>query len=193
MNLIRQHKETASSSDQELTEGIKRGEQSAMQRVYTLYAGYLMAVCSRYVSNNEDRRDILQEAFVKAFTHISSFTPRQGASLKAWLARIVVNEAINFLKRQQRLGFIDSKEAIADVPDNEDPDTSDIAFQTIIDMIQELPVGYRTVFNLYVFEKKSHREIAQLLNISEGTSASQYLRAKRILARQINEYKRSQQ
>lgn len=189
MNLFGQHNKTQPTSDSELTERIKRGDQRAMQQVYTLYAGYLMAVCSRYVTENEDRRDILQESFIKAFTHADTFQLRQGATLKAWLARIVVNESINFLKHRQRLGFIDNDKAIADVPDNTEPDTSDIAFQTIVDMIQQLPAGYRTVFNLYVFEKKSHREIAQLLNISEGTSASQYLRAKRILARQIKEYK----
>jgi len=179
------------TDEHELAALMSHGDEQAMRQVYRLYAGYLSAVCSRYVPNREDQRDILQEAFIKAFTHAASFSPKDGASLKSWLARIVVNESLNFLKRSKRYSFIDKEETIPDVP-NDDVDTTGIAFQTIIDMIQQLPTGYRTVFNLYVFEKKPHREIARLLGITEGTSASQYLRAKRILAKQINEYKRQQ-
>lgn len=181
-----------SYSEEQLAALMRKGDRTAMGEVYSRYAPRLLAICSRYVTDRENCRDILQDSFVKAFTHADSYRPREGATLLSWLSRIVVNEAINFLKRNSRLGLIDSEEAIPDVADD-DPDTSDIALPIIMEMIEQLPTGYRTVLNLYIFEQKSHIEIARMLNISEGTSASQFSRAKRMLAKQIKEYKKHEQ
>lgn len=176
-------------SEEQLAQKMRQGDRKAMGEIYSRYAPRLLAICSRYVADRENCRDVLQDSFIKAFTHADSYRPREGATLLSWLSRIVVNESINFLKRNSRLGFIDSEEAIADVAEP-DPDTSDIALPLLMEMIEKLPTGYRTVLNLYIFEQKSHGEIARMLNISEGTSASQYSRAKRMLAKQINDYKK---
>lgn len=177
-------------SEEQLASLMRQGDRKAMGEIYSRYAPRLLAICSRYVTERENCRDVLQDSFIKAFTHADSYKPREGATLLSWLSRIVVNEAINFLKRNSRLGFIDSEEAISDVADDADPDTSDIALPIVMELIEKLPTGYRTVLNLYVFERKSHIEIAHMLNISEGTSASQFSRAKRMLAKQIQEYKK---
>lgn len=176
----------------ELALRMQRGDQKAMREVYNLHAGRLMGVAARYLPQEEDRRDVLQEAMIKAFTHAGSFSPRGGTGLRQWLTRIVVNECLNFLKRGKRMAFSRDDAAIAAIPDDES-DPTGIAYDTILSMIQQLPAGYRTVFNLYVFEKKSHAEIGRQLGISPGTSASQLLRAKRLLARQINEYRKQQE
>jgi len=168
---------------------MRQGDRKAMGEIYSRYAPRLLAICSRYVANRENCRDVLQDSFVKAFTHADSYRPREGATLLSWLSRIVVNESINFLKRNGRMAFIANDDALPDLPDNA-PDTAGIALDALMAMIERLPAGYRTVFNLYVFERKSHGEIARMLGISEGTSASQFLRARRQLARQINEYKK---
>lgn len=161
----------------------------AIRRFYTLYAGYLTTVCSRYISDKEDIKDILQESFIKIFKAIANFKYRGPGSLKAWSARIVVNEALKFLKTKQKLLII--SKPVWDLPEipDEDPDFEEIPTSVILEMIRSLPVGYRTVFNLYVFERKSHKEIASILKITENTSASQLHRAKSFLAKQIRNYK----
>ena len=107
------------------------------------------------------------------------------------MARIVVNESLTFLKKNERFDFVQNEWDLPDVTNEEDqtPDTDDIPAHVIQEMIRQLPAGYRTVFNLYVFENKSHKEIASTLNIKENTSASQLHKAKKSLAEKINEYK----
>jgi RNA polymerase sigma-70 factor (ECF subfamily) len=117
---------------------------------------------------------------------VADFDFRGEGSLKAWVTRIVANMAVSHLRRASRFEFI------GDIPDElepEEPDVGTIPMKILMDMIASLPTGYRTVFNLYVFEQLSHKQIARLLGIKESTSASQYLRAKRMMARKINEYK----
>lgn len=177
-------------TEQQLLERIKRGERGAQQELYQHYAGTAMAVAMRYVADTEAARDVLQEAFVKVFTHFSDFTWRGEGSLRAWLLRVVTNEALGWLRREAR--FVTDDLPLEEPPD-EEPDVSDVSLEVLQRMIEQLPDGYRQVFCLYVFDQKSHKEIASLLGIKENSSASQFLRAKRLLAHQINEYKRRQQ
>ena len=177
-------------TEQQLLERIKRGERRAQQELYQRHAGTAMAVAMRYVADSEAARDVLQEAFVKVFTHFDDFTWRGEGSLRAWLLRVVTNEALNWLRRESR--FI-SDHLPQEEPPDEEPDVGDISLEVLQRMIEQLPDGYRQVFCLYVFDQKSHKEIASLLGIKENSSASQFLRAKRLLAHQINEYKRRQQ
>ncbi len=181
-----------SETEKNLVHAAIQGDRSAMAGLYSRNIGYLTAVCSRYIRDNEDRDDVLQTSFVKIFTSLASFRYRGNGSLKAWMSRIVVNEAINFLKMQQKNNGRVDGEAVPDIPDSEDaPDLDDIPAGIIQEMIRELPEGYRTVFNLFVFEEKSHKEISAMLGISESTSASQFHRARNILARKIREYRKS--
>ena len=149
-----------------------------------------MAVAMRYVADTDVARDVLQESFVKVFLHIKDFEHRGEGTLKAWVMRVVSNEAINVMRQRRRHLFTELPEE-EDTPD-EEPDVGNISMDVLQHMIEQLPEGYRIVFNLYVFEQKSHKEIAALLGIKENSSASQFLRAKRMLARQIQQYQQQQ-
>ncbi len=168
---------------------VKQGDASAMRSLYDQHIGYLTAVCSRYIVNEDDVKDVLQESFIKIFTSMGKFEYRGKGSVKAWLTKVVVNESLAFLKRSNRMELVYPEQELPDLPEEEAPDITDISQDEIQKMVQQLPKGYRTVFCLYVFEHKSHKEIASLLDIKADTSASQLHKAKVMLARSINDYK----
>ena len=180
MNLFGYNKE------QHLLRLFEQGNAFAMDQLYGEYADYLAAVCARYIPNVEDMHDVLQEAFIRIFTKIHTFEYQGKGSLKAWLTRVVVNEALYFLRKDHSKLFVN--QAI-ELPDAEidAPDVDSLSVTQITNAIQQLPLGYRTVFNLFAIEGKSHKEIAQLLNIKADTSASQFHRAKNMLAKMIKE------
>ena len=164
----------------------EKGDALAMDKLYGEYADFLAKVCSRYISNQEDKHDVLQEAFIRIFTRIHTFEYRGKGSLKAWLTKIVINESLYFLRNNDPSLFTDKTTDIAD-SSTEDPDVDSMSITQITDTILKLPPGYRTVFNLYVIEGKSHKEIAELLNIKPDTSASQFHKAKNMLAKMLKE------
>ncbi|AKU70603.1 RNA polymerase sigma factor [Prevotella fusca] len=164
----------------------EKGDALAMDKLYGEYADFLAKVCSRYISNQEDRHDVLQEAFIRIFTRIHTFEYRGKGSLKAWLTKIVINESLYFLRNNDPSLFTDKTTDIAD-SSTEDPDVDSMSITQITDTILKLPPGYRTVFNLYVIEGKSHKEIAELLNIKPDTSASQFHKARNMLAKMLKE------
>lgn len=169
---------------------VKQGDASAMRNLYEEHIGYLTAVCSRYVVNDDDVKDVLQESFIKIFSSVGRFEYRGKGSVRAWLTRVVVNESLTFLKRNVRLEEVPyPDEQLPDRAEEEEPDVASISPETVQEMVQQLPKGYRTVFNLYVFEHKSHKEIAELLGIKPDTSASQLHKAKELLTRMIKDYK----
>ena len=176
--------------ERELVGLVRKADAAAMKAIYCNYAGRLAAVCSRYVSVDDDVKDILHDVFVKAFTSISKFEYRGKGSLGAWLSRIAVNESLSFLKRNGRFDKWIDDGRMPDVAEDEAPDMNDVPTAVIYDMIRRLPEGYRTVFNLNVIENRSHAEIAGMLGITESTSASQLHRAKRMLASWIAEYRK---
>lgn len=177
-----------SNREEQLVERIRDGENQALRDFYALYSESLTAVCSRYIVNEEDLKDVFQEALIQIFTHIRQFSYRGDGSLGAWATKIVVNESLRFLKRSKIQEFASLDWDVTDEPEDEDPPVSNVPPDVLHRMICELPTGYRTVFNLYVFEDKSHKEIAQLLGIKKDTSASQLSRAKNLLAKKIREY-----
>ncbi len=172
----------------ELAERIARGDRGAMKDFYDAYSGYLTAVCSRYVGGRDDVKDVLQESFIKIFGSIGRFEYRGDGALRAWAGRIVVNESLKYLRDRKKLRVTVAAEEAAGMTEEVYPDIETIPEAAILKMISSLPDGYRTVFNLYVFEKKNHREIAAMLNIAENSSASQLHRARNVLARRIKEY-----
>ncbi len=166
---------------------IRKGDAKAPEEIYRTYAGYLTGVCTRYLSDPMDVKDTLHDSFLKIIPALSSFEYRGPGSLRAWLTRIVVYESLKSLRQAYRFETLDDTvEEIADPID--EPPLHGVPPDALHAMIRNLPVGYRTVLNLYVFEQKSHREIARLLHIKEASSASQYHRAKAILARSIRQY-----
>ena len=172
-------------SEAELLNLVRSGDASGMRAFYERYVGFLTAVCSRYVPDRAAVKDILQEVFVKAFDRIGSFEYRGEGSVKAWMHRIVVNDSLKFLRANGKMKYVDD---LPDVEDEHMDSLPDVPAAVVAEMIKSLPDGYRTVFNLFVFEKKSHREIAELLGIKEDSSASQFFRARAMLAKKIKEY-----
>lgn len=173
--------------DERLLKRVKKGDTAAMHELYRRYARYLTAISARYLNNDEDIRDVLQDSFMKIFSSIDNFEYRGEGSLKAWMARITLNETLKFLRNSNRFDVTGLNEEVLEMPDGDIP-SEKVPAGVIFNMIRELPEGYRAVFNLYVIEGRSHKEIAELLGISENTSASQLHRAKAILAKRIKEY-----
>ena len=176
-------------TERQLLEAIRGGERAALRRLYDRYAGYAMAVALRYVPDRDEVRDVMQDSFVRILTGIGQFSYRGEGSLKSWVGRIVSNRSVDYLRRHQRFMTVGT---IPDEPDGpEEPDEPDIGGVppgALTEMIGRLPANYRTVLNLYVFEERPHREIAQLLGVKESTSSSLFFRAKKMLAKYIREY-----
>ncbi|MEM9886710.1 MAG: RNA polymerase sigma factor [Bacteroidota bacterium] len=158
----------------------KRGERRAQFELYKLYSKAMYNVCLRMLNNEADAEDVLQNSFLDVFRRMDSF--RQEASVGAWMKRIVINNCINFLKKK-RIAFQELEERHASTVIVEDR-SPQINVRAIDLAIKSLSNGYRIVFSLYALEGYDHKEIAQILNISEATSKSQYSRAKQKL-RQI--------
>jgi len=166
---------------------IQKGNRRAMHRLYSMSVGRLTAVCQRYLGNDEDVKDVLQDSYIKIFGALGSFVPQNDNSLSVWMTRIVVNESLNHIRQRNRYGWIVAKDDVPDVQQEEEaPDMRDISAEELHEMIRRLPDGYRAVINLYIIENHSHKEIAEMLGISEYTSASQLFHAKRALAKMIN-------
>lgn len=166
----------------------QKGDSTAMDKLYKEYADYLTGVCTRYISDEDTLKDVLQESFIKIYTQFHQFEYRGKGSLKAWITKIVINEALIQLQKERQILIPIQEANISDVTD-EEPDTDGMDTGTLLTFIRRLPSGYRTIFNLFVIEEKSHKEIAEILQIKPNTSASQFLRAKKMLAEMIREYK----
>lgn len=180
----------ANDRELQIVHSILEGSRPAMADLYRRHIGYLAAACSRYVSSDEDVKDILQTSFLKIISSLDKFEWRGPGSLRAWMTRITVNESLKFIKENERSRKMVENYVPEDGPE-EEPDTENISAEVLQEMIRQLPVGYRTVFNLYVFEEKSHKEIAAMLGITESTSASQFHRARALLASKIREYRKA--
>ncbi len=166
---------------------MRNGDSSASKALYCTYARYLTGVCTRYLSNPDDVKDVLHDSFLHIFGSMSSFEYRGTGSLKAWLTKIVINESLQFIRKAYRSEILLSSLEAEENVDDEPPQLEGLSMEVLHKLICELPPGYRTVFNLYVFEEKSHKEIASILNIKEASSASQFHRAKALLAAKIKE------
>ena len=176
--------------EKELIKKILDGDASAMKYLYDCHVGYLTAAASRYVPDEDDLKDVLQEAFVKIFTSMAKFRYMGRGSLRAWMTRIVINEALDCMGSRKCIEPLEPEttDDCGREEPPEEPEVENVPIEVIYEMIRHLPPGYRSVFNLYVFEAKSHKEIAEILNIKESTSASQFHRAKALLATNIKEY-----
>ena len=172
-------------TEQQLIEAIQGGDGHAMRRLYDRFSGYTMATALRYIPDREVAKDVVQDCFVNILTSIDRFEYRGEGSLRAWITRIISNQAIDWVKQHELYTFTD------EMPQLEEevlPDVEEVPPDILNEMIGRLPAGYRLVLNLFVFEQLSHKEIALRLGIKESTSASQFYHAKRILAEMINKY-----
>jgi RNA polymerase sigma-70 factor (ECF subfamily) len=172
----------------ELIKGCRAGEDFARKRLYTLYAKQMLAVCYRYTGDMDAAHDVLHDGFIKIFT---CFSFRGESSLRTWITKVMVTHSLDYLRRQKRMReMVVFDEHLPDIPDlpQEAGDTGEIPEEKLMEFVAELPEGCRTVFNLYVFENKSHKEIGELLRIKENSSTSQLRRARFLLAKRIKEY-----
>ena len=174
--------------EQRLTKRLQEGDKTAARDFYSLYADTLAGICMRYIADEEDLKDVLQNAFAHIFKHIAEFEYRGTGSLLAWAKRVVVNESLKYLRTKVHFEELQENYDIVDESEGDDLSFSDIPPDIIHQMLSRLPIGYRTVLNLYVLEGKSHQEIASLLGIRKDTSASQLHKAKRMLAKMIRKY-----
>jgi len=169
--------------------GCKEQKREAQKMLYESYARKMYSICLRYSSDQDAAQDLLQDGFMKVFANISSF--QEKGSFEGWLKRIFINLALENLRK--RKSIFQSSEDIQNLPDVVDESTEDdqmyrISETELLKMVQDLPKGYSTVFNLYAIEDYSHKEIADMLGISEGTSRSQYVRARQILQDKVKLY-----
>lgn len=174
----------------EIIRAAAEGDRQAARSIYEAHIGYLTAVCSRYVADDEDVRDLLQESFVKIFGSLDRFRYRGKGSLRAWMTRIVVNESLKFLRDSGKNIPVEFNDRLPEpAGEDEETDVSCIPPDEMQRMIRRLPVPYRTVFNLYVFQQMSHRDIASALGMAPGTSASCLHRARNMLMKMVKEYR----
>jgi RNA polymerase sigma factor (sigma-70 family) len=162
---------------QELVNACLRGDRKAQTALYSNYSKAMYNICLRMVRNQADAEDTLQSAFIHVFNHLGSF--RGDATLGAWIKRITVNTCINFLKKK-RPEVLDWKDTLQNLPAEHETDDAErrMNVKKIKDAVNQLPDGYRIVFSLYLLEGYDHKEIAQILDITEATSKSQFSRAK---------------
>lgn len=176
------------NSEMEQLRQIQNGDKNARHLMYKQYVRYLSAVCSRYINNDEEIKDVLQESFLRIFGSIGTFSYQGKGSLKAWMTRIVINESLKWLKKKHHLEFVEIEDERLGITE-EEPDTEGVPSDVIYQLIRSLPDGYRAVFNLFVIEGKSHKEIAEILGIKESSSASQLHHAKAMLADKITQFR----
>lgn len=175
-------------SEKELVKLVGNGDPRGQRELYLRYAGNLTAVASRYLGDPDQVKDVLQDAFIRIFERFGSFRYKGEGSLRAWMSKVVANASLQVLRRNGRL--LPVGELPDALPDDE-PDVDSVPMEVLQSMISRLPDGYRTVFNLFVFEQLKHNEIAALLGIKENSSASQFLRAKALLAKEIKAYRKN--
>ena len=172
-------------AEPDLIRGCLEGNRRMQEELYHRFSPRMYAVCLRYAGNAEEAEDILQEGYIKIFKKLDTF--RSEGSFEGWIRRIFVNTAIEHFRRKRYLQTVSEKEENT-IEGNDISVLDKMAAKDIIALIKELSPGYRTVFNMYVVEGYTHKEIADMLGISEGTSKSQLSRAKVILQSLVKKF-----
>ncbi|MFB6257847.1 MAG: RNA polymerase sigma factor [Flavobacteriales bacterium] len=171
-------------AEEKLIQAVKKGDQRAFKTLFDRYSPVLMGMAMRYARNEPDAEDILQEAFVRIHEKIGDYEGK--GSFEGWMKRILMHTAINFIKKrnkEQERKNDDMEVERLEIKDDELPD--DLGQEELMKAMNRLPDGYRTVFNLVVFEGYEHQEVADLLGINVGTSQSQLFKAKKMLRQQL--------
>ena len=180
---------TYSMDYKQLVKDCVKNKPIAQQKLYNHFAPVMLGLCYRYTKSVKDAEDVLQEGFIKVFVHLNKY--KADGELGAWIRRIMVTTALNYLKKNSRYrtAMVFTETSLHPVSD-ENPELQ-LTCKELGDLIRQLPTGYQTIFNLYAVEGYTHIEIGQLLGISEGTSKSQYARARHFLIKWIGNYSSS--
>ena len=175
-----------------LVKAVVRNKTDAIRQLYEHHSPSLLSLCLRYCGNTEDAEDVLHDGFIKIIRNIHTFRPREKGSFKAWMKRIMVNTSLNYLRdRSKENRFLDIEPLAERIPAEETEDSEQainpnmFSQEIVMKMICELPAGYRAVFNMYVFEDFTHKEIAEALQCSENTSKSQLFKARAMLRKKL--------
>lgn len=180
MKVINLHQE-----EHELIALAVENNRHAQQKIYSKFSSKMLGVCRQYIKDIHQAEDIMITAFMKVFTNLKNFEHK--GSFEGWIRRIMVNECISFIRVQKKVKFIEDEEWFEESFNNID---SQFTVEEIQFLIDNLPDGYKMIFNLYAIEGYQHKEIAEMLKISEGTSKSQLSHAKKMLQEQINKTKK---
>ena len=178
------------SEEQYIEQGCKKGDRKSQASLYSKISPRMLSIAIRYLGDKAQAKDLLHDTFLKIFDKIDKFKYTGKNSLYAWCCRIMQNESLQYLRKKKLLlDFDDIKEEQIDTDNSEDDDSfKKVPRDVLFSFISELPNGYRTIFNMYVFEKYSHKQIAKELGVKEKSSASQLVRAKSKLIDKINDY-----
>ena len=168
------------SNEYDLAKAVQKQDPKAQTRLYEKFSSKMLAVCTRYVGDKMEAEDVMIDGFMRVFDKIDQFT-FQG-SFEGWIRKIMVNEALMYV-RSKKMIIVDLEYAIEEP--NESLFSTDLEAADLMKIIEELPIGYRTVFNLYAIEGYNHQEIGEMLGISEGTSKSQLSRARVMLQAKV--------
>lgn len=175
----------------ELKYRFKKGSRKAFSVVYDKYCDAMYVVCLRYTKNTDEAADILQESFIKIHEKCKSFNTEY--ELGGWIKKIVVNTAINHIRYNKRFELVDDFDSFDNeaffLDDGFDLEDSNDLQKNLLTILKEIPVGYQTIFNLFVFENLSHKEISDYLSISESTSKSQLFKARKLISKILIERK----
>ncbi|MEM6272753.1 MAG: RNA polymerase sigma factor [Bacteroidota bacterium] len=174
------------SEEQKLAESCAKGRSASQEELYNRYRRKMFGVCLRYTGDRDTAEDVLQDGFIKVFKSIGSYSGK--GSLEGWVRRIMVNTALEYHRKRARMHPVVDIDQAYNLDSGHDL-VSEMSRAEILELIQDLPDGYRTIFNLYAIEGYSHREIAEQLDISEGTSKSQLARARYQLQESIHRLK----
>jgi RNA polymerase sigma-70 factor (ECF subfamily) len=167
----------------ELVKKARQGSHAAQKCLFDLWADKLLMICGRYVKNREDAEEIMLDGFYKFFKNLSSFNFQGDAALFAWIKKIMINECLMFLRKKTVFNIV--SDSVAEEVSLEEEALNNLSAAEIFGLVIRLPVGYRTVFNLFEIEGMAHKEIASLLGISEGTSKSQLSKSKALLQKML--------
>ena len=175
----------------DLTDRCIQGDRKAQRKFYELHKAGLYYLCLRYARNPEDAKDILQEGFMQIFRDMKQYDSAKG-DIKPWTNRIMINTALRYNRNNYKISFLSNADSVelADIGHGEEYEDSAYTAKEILALVQELPDGYRTVFNLYVVDGFTHKEISEYLGISVNTSKSQLSKAKTTLRTHLTKVKK---
>ncbi len=173
-------------SEERLIEGCCKGDKLAQRNLYEIYSRKMFGVCLRYCNNREEAEEVLQEGLLKVFNKIGDF--KKEGPLESWIKKIIINTALDLYRRNKNRQL--ETEWQENINESVEP-LIELKAKELLQIIQTLPIGFRTVFNLYAIEGYNHAEIGNLLSISEGTSKSQYSRARQHLIKLIEKEKKA--
>ena len=172
------------ASELDMIEGCKKGDRQAQKLLYDRFSGKMYALCCRYVKDKMEAEDVLVTAFTKILDRIDQY--KSEGSFEGWIRRVIVNESLSYLRRNKSM-YIETDIEAADHEPNYDRLENHLEAQDLLQVISELPSGYRIVFNLFAIDGYSHKEISKQLGINENTSKSQLSRARSLLQKRLLE------